>query len=75
MDADKKVIEAGKIIWGTEDGVGFVSQSGVFTGTRQGKGVVAAYVHGKKIHVTVQIGGAAVSPDAPAAQKDPDSLK
>lgn len=73
IDAKQRIVESRRMIWGTEEGFGFVSQSGVFTGERLGKGIVAAFFNGKKTRVSIQIVGAAALPDSTASQKDPDA--
>ena len=58
-DMDGKTIDSNSILWGTEDGLGFVSQRGVFRSFRAGSGFVTASASGQQIRIPINITAAA----------------
>jgi Phosphodiester glycosidase len=57
VDMDGKPIRAEQIIWGTGDGLGFVTQQGVFTCQHVGIGAVSARVGSRVMTVSVNVMG------------------
>ena len=60
----QRILGAGKTVWGTIGGVGFVTQEGMFRALRPGKGVVYRIQDGKRAAFPVIVRGAATG-DAP----------
>ncbi len=58
-DLDGKAIDSNKLIWGTEDGLGFVSQMGIFRGTRAGSSFVLANTLNQHFRIPVTVEAAA----------------
>ncbi len=66
LDGDNKPIPPQNILWGTGDGFGFMSQQGVFIGSKPGAGTITAIVGTTLLRVPIQ-----VVPTTPTAPKPP----
>ncbi len=59
IDMDGKTFDPNKLIWGTEDGLGFVTQKGVFRSFHSGRSFVISSAAGQPFRIPVSVTAAA----------------